>query len=266
MVNVIHSKLKRNALVNVTKLKGRGYETRVVKTKKGYSVHYKRKSVGRKNMTYKQLKRSGCRMSPNGDRDRDGVINRKDCRPLNFKRQGRLHDMTIARLKRKEQELENKRLLLLKKLESKNERLDIKTAISSKKLSIKQAKMKQKQAIIDEINQEKAKVRQLEKVNRQAKAELFKGTPLGKATVISKKALEQTRKYVRSPAVKKKINKFTKFMEDLYNDPVTSMDYKGHTIHRKIVNGNKKYMVNIKGTKFVTNSLEVAKKHISKKK
>ena len=39
-----------------------------------------------KNMSYKQLKKSGLKINPNSDTDKDGFKNSKDCRPLDKKR------------------------------------------------------------------------------------------------------------------------------------------------------------------------------------
>jgi hypothetical protein len=43
------------------------------------------------DMTYKGLQRAGIHLSRRGDADKDGVLNYKDCRPLNKKEQGIVH-------------------------------------------------------------------------------------------------------------------------------------------------------------------------------
>jgi hypothetical protein len=45
-----------------------------------------------KNMTYPQLIKKGILLPPKGDADKDGVMNKNDCRPLNAKEQGKIHD------------------------------------------------------------------------------------------------------------------------------------------------------------------------------
>ena len=45
------------------------------------------------HMNNKQLKRRGVQLKPYQDTDKDGVINRKDCQPLNPKQQGLIHDI-----------------------------------------------------------------------------------------------------------------------------------------------------------------------------
>ena len=46
-----------------------------------------------KNASNPKLKRMGVRLPPNKDTDRDGIINKKDCMPLNKKEQGIIHNL-----------------------------------------------------------------------------------------------------------------------------------------------------------------------------
>jgi len=47
----------------------------------------RKRSIPKKNMNWKQAKRRFPRLNPFGDADRDGVKNRKDCKPFDKKRQ-----------------------------------------------------------------------------------------------------------------------------------------------------------------------------------
>ena len=166
-------------------------------------------------MTYKQLKRSGSRIKPYADSDRDGVVNKRDCRPLDPKKQGKLHDMAMSRLRAKEQRLENARIRLAKKIETQRETLAIKRVIKNKKLSMRQVKVKQKQVLINEINKEKAQFEKLRRANYLAKRELFSHTPMAKAIKSSKKTLAATRVFLNKPATKKAISRFNSRMRYL---------------------------------------------------
>ena len=44
-----------------------------------------------KNLSYNQLLKKGVKLKPHGDADKDGVVNIKDCKPLNKKEQGVIH-------------------------------------------------------------------------------------------------------------------------------------------------------------------------------
>jgi len=46
-----------------------------------------------KSRSYSQLKKAGIKLPKKGDADKDGVKNAKDCRPLNKKKQGLVHEM-----------------------------------------------------------------------------------------------------------------------------------------------------------------------------
>jgi len=166
------------------------------------------KPKSKKSMTYKQLKRAGSRIKPYADSDRDGVINKKDCRPFDPKKQGRLHDFAMARLRAKEQKLENARIRLTKKLETQRETLNMKRAVRNKKLSISQIRLKRKQVLIDEIKREKAKFQKLSLANKQAKRELFSHSAMGKASAASQKTLDATRVFLNKPSTKKAISRF----------------------------------------------------------
>jgi len=46
-----------------------------------------------KKKGYKELKKEGIHIYPLGDADKDGVINKKDCKPFDRKKQGLVHDL-----------------------------------------------------------------------------------------------------------------------------------------------------------------------------
>ena len=162
-----------------------------------------------RNSNYTSVRRV-IKIPPNTDIDKDGVINRKDCQPFNPKKQGLLHDLQMKRLKAQEDKLERERVEVEKKVESQKEILERKKAVQNKKLSIQQAKMREKQAVIDEINKEKNKIKQLKEANLKAKKEIFNKSRLGKAVNVSKKSINKTRDYLNDPKTKKKINSFLK--------------------------------------------------------
>jgi len=149
------------------------------------------------------------------DSDGDGIKNNKDCEPFNPKKQGFLHDLQIKRLKSQESKLEEQRLKLQKKLEDDREVLQRKLAISNQKDSIRQSKLKVKQQVIDEINREKSKIKEMEEANRKAKKQIFDNSPVGRLTNYSKSTINKTRNYLAQPKTKKKINKFMKKLGNL---------------------------------------------------
>lgn len=141
-----------------------------------------------KKMDFRQLKKKGVYLRHDADTDKDGVINIKDCRPLDPKKQGFLHDLQIKRLRKKEEQLEKKREKEMAKLEDLKDTLKEKTNVSKKKTSIKKIQMAQKQAIIDEINKEKKAAAELKIASRKAKEQLDRITVTGKAKTALKKA------------------------------------------------------------------------------
>lgn len=133
-----------------------------------------------KNKNYKDLRKMGIKLVPNKDADKDGVVNVKDCKPLDPKRQGLLHDFNMRRLKAKEETLERKRQIAMDKLGDTRERLSAQSKVAEKKDSISQAQNAEKQAVIDEINKERKVTDELKKRNMQAKRDLDKITVTGR--------------------------------------------------------------------------------------
>lgn len=137
------------------------------------------------------------------DSDKDGVPDSKDCEPLNPKKQGKLHDIAVKFLEKREQKLEEKRIEEMRKLEVFKEKLRQQQAVQS----VKNAKLQQRQAIINEINQEKRNIEALKKQNKEAKKKIFDASPTGKVIGASNRAIDNTQKFLNKPKTKKVINK-----------------------------------------------------------
>ncbi len=154
-----------------------------------------------KNATRKELEKKGIFLMPNKDTDRDGVINSKDCKPFDPKKQGRLHDLAIAALRKKEEFVERRREKRMAKLE------DLKDKLRARKdlLSSRNAILAEKQGIIDEVKREKDSIRALKTANKEAKRELFRTSKLGAAARIAGKAGKATGRFLTSERTKKAI-------------------------------------------------------------
>lgn len=123
-----------------------------------------------KQDSFNELKKKGIFLKFQGDADKDGVVNIKDCRPFDPEKQGRLHDLALRALKKKEEFVERRREKQMKKLE------DLKDSLRARKelLAGRNAVLAEKQAIITEFKREKDNLRMLKKANIDAKRELFK--------------------------------------------------------------------------------------------
>ena len=83
------------------------------------------KPVSKINMNWKQAKRAYPKLKPMGDIDKDGVKNKFDCKPFNYKKQGSEHDaLSFAREHDwgEESELEDGRITNLKETSNRGER------------------------------------------------------------------------------------------------------------------------------------------------
>ncbi len=130
-----------------------------------------------KNSSYQELKRRGIIVNPKGDADKDGVINIKDCKPLDAKKQGKLHDLAISVLKKKEEFVERRREKQMAKLEDLRDKLKARRAV----LTERNALQAEKQAVIDEAQKEKQAIQDLKSANKEAKRELFRTSKIGRS-------------------------------------------------------------------------------------
>ena len=136
-----------------------------------FKSNSQRKAVMAK-LNYSQLRNRGIRLKPYSDTDKDGIKNYKDCKPLNPKEQGLIHDIIKKKekfVKAREKKLETKQDELLKKIDSEkttlNKHLQVQKQINdNKKLkqelnALKQANFKQTRTgkIIAVMTSEKAK-------------------------------------------------------------------------------------------------------------
>lgn len=60
-----------------------------------------------RNLSYNDLKKKGIFLNPNKDTDRDGTINKQDCKPLNPEQQGKIHDFFNKIFHRAKQETDD---------------------------------------------------------------------------------------------------------------------------------------------------------------
>lgn len=179
-----------------------------------------------KNLSFKQLKKKGIKLNPRGDADKDGTINKKDCKPLDPKKQGFLHDLQIKRLHRLEEKAEKRREKEQKKLQDLKDKLNQKSAVASIKTDIRNIKLKEKQSIIDEIGREKQALRDVKDANKKAKIELDKLTVTGKTKTFlkkegvivgtkSKQLLNATNAFLRSKKTKRAIKSIGKVLNSV---------------------------------------------------
>lgn len=129
---------------------------------------------GPSSLTNKQ-KRKILILKPNGDYDKDGVKNSKDCRPFDPKKQGLLHDLAIKSLKKKEEWAERKRERQMQKLEDLKDELRVRNSIIQGRNKIEAQKL----AIKKETLRERKNFQELKKANQEAKKELFRTSKFG---------------------------------------------------------------------------------------
>jgi len=161
-----------------------------------------------KKLNFNQLQRKDVKITKTGDYDKDGVVNIKDCKPLDPKRQGILHDVSIKLLKKREELVEKKREKQLKELHDLKDKLNVVKARNQ----LNNAKIKEKQVIVEEINREKREIQNLKKQNQTAKRIINNSTMTGrvKQSIIDKsnKALNDTKKSLKKSAAKSLRNLF----------------------------------------------------------
>ena len=106
-----------------------------------------------KGLTAKQLNKKGVRLAPNKDTDKDGVKNSKDCRPLDKKRQGIIHDFIKKKnqwAKQREKKLEQKQDKLLRDIDNEKTKLS-KTMVVQKNI-VANKKLKQELSDLKRAN------------------------------------------------------------------------------------------------------------------
>jgi len=135
------------------------------------------------------------------DSDGDGVINKYDCKPFDPNQQGKLHDLAIKALEKKEEYFERRREAEMKKLSDESDRLNKKLAGQKAKSKLKNDILAKKQAIINEINNEKLQIIKLKEQNRKIKQEIYNNTTRKKVYDVvagekSKKLLKKTSKFI----------------------------------------------------------------------
>lgn len=140
------------------------------------------------------------------DSDKDGVPDYKDCQPFNPKKQGKLHDITMNLLKKKEEFLEKRRLKEMAKLEATREKLEQSRAVKE----VRNQKLQAKQAVINEITSERNKIRNLKNLNKEAKKEIFRESLTGRTIGKSEAAIEKTQAFFKKPSTKKFFKKLGK--------------------------------------------------------
>ncbi len=140
------------------------------------------------------------------DSDKDGVPDVKDCQPFNPKKQGKLHDVTMNLLKKKEEFLERRRLKAMKKLEETREKLEVSRAVKQ----VRNQKLQAKQAVINEITSERNKIKELKSLNKQAKKEIFRESITGRTIGKSQAAIDKTQAFFKKPSTKKFFRKVGK--------------------------------------------------------
>jgi len=111
-----------------------------------------RKAVMAK-LNYSQLRNRGIRLKPYSDTDKDGIKNYKDCKPLNPKEQGLIHDIIKKKqqyVKAKEKKLEQQQDTLLKKIDK--ERTTLKKHMIVQKQINDNKKLKQELSELKKAN------------------------------------------------------------------------------------------------------------------
>ena len=124
----------------------------------GYGFHRTKKeaqmSINKfKKMNYTQLKKKGVKLIKKGDIDKDGVPNIKDCKPLDKKRQGLIHDFIKKKnefVKRRNKKLEQKQDALLRDIDNEKTKL-AKTRVVQKRIMENQ-KLKEELSSLKKAN------------------------------------------------------------------------------------------------------------------
>lgn len=136
------------------------------------------------------------------DTDKDGVPDSKDCQPFNPNKQGKLHDLAIKALRKKEEFVERRREKQMSKLEDLKDKLAARNALLSERRGIQA----QKQEIRNETLRERKKFKDLKIANREAKAELRRTSGFGRFVAGTVKAGKKSREILKK--TQKALRKF----------------------------------------------------------
>jgi len=183
--------------------------------------------------TFKQIQNKRVFLKYQDDADKDGVKNVKDCRPLDPKKQGLIHDVRMKVLKWQEEKLEKQREDRQKTLNDKLDELKERRAIAEKKVKISQAELAQKEAVADQLREERQKKEEIERKIAEADAEIEKTSLKGKLKRFAKSVgsagkatAKEIKRFSQDPKTKKAIKK-------LFEDEKPKRNKK-RTIKRKV--------------------------------
>lgn len=147
------------------------------------------------------------------DSDCDNIVDAKDCCPFDPKKQGKLHDLAVNILKRKEQFLENRRKKQMAKLEAAREKLLAKREV----IGARNKKLAAKQAVINEIDKERKQIQDLKAANKKVKDEIFRQSTFARGVRATARGLGKGVEVTKITIKKSKaaIKKTTQFLNKL---------------------------------------------------
>lgn len=174
------------------------------------------------------------------DTDGDGIPDKDDCAPNNPKKQGLIHDLRMKNLKWQEERLENSREKQQKKLNDKLDELNERRAISEKKASLANAKLHQKEAIVNQIRDEKKKTDEINRRIAEANKEIEKTSLKGKAKRLAgtigrgaKATANEINEFTHSPKTKKALHDLFESDEPKRRRSRSRISIKSHPKRRK---------------------------------
>ena len=141
-----------------------------------------------KRMTFSQLKNRGVYLRYQADSDNDGVVNVRDCRPLDPKQQGWIHDVivkagdTFGKVKGEiESGIEEVKVKneLRRQAQIDEERAKIERLQERERLKIQKESMQAQQR--NDIERERLELDKLRAQRRELEKERFKASSIGKA-------------------------------------------------------------------------------------
>lgn len=150
------------------------------RTPKGRITTVTRHSRKLKNLSYSQLRNQGIKLKPTGDADRDGVPNSLDCKPLNKKEQGLIHDYFKKRRELKKVD---------RKIEKQQRKDDIRFAIAQKRIAANE----KREDRIEELK-DRVKDRQFNQQLKAAREKEIRNQELKKAVRQEREKYQKERK------------------------------------------------------------------------